>query len=69
MSDQTNACDEVARIYEEKRAQGLRDVKFLLKNREEASFSEVCADLVAFNEAIAAEKTKKSDFGDLRLKS
>lgn len=59
---------EVARYYDSKERSGLVDVKFLLTNRNEASFSEVCADLLAFEAAIADGKIERSDFGDLSLK-
>lgn len=59
---------QVSRLYEEKRAAGLVDVKFLHKNLDEGSPAQVEADLLRIQKAISDGKTKKLDFGDLRLK-
>lgn len=58
----------IARLYEDKRAAGLVDVKFLHKNLDEASPAQVEADLICIQRAISDGKTHKLDFGDLRLK-
>lgn len=69
MTNTNTACEALAERYDAKRKQGLKDVKFLLQNREEASFAEACDDLLAFDKAIDDKKTKVSDFGDLKLKN
>lgn len=61
MTTSTSACDTVAAIYAEKRKAGLLDVKFLLQNRNEASYSQACEELVSFNKS----KGEPLDFGDL----
>lgn len=60
------ACTTLAGRFEDKRRAGLIDVKFLLRNSQEASAEEVCAEVEAFYCAVDAGKVKNLDFGDLR---
>ncbi len=63
-----NVTENLTRLYEEKRSQGLVDVKFLHKNLDEGSPLQVQQDLLKIHRAIADGKVSKLDFGDLRLK-
>ena len=61
-------CEAVAKTFEEKRKQGLLDVKFLLKNRSEISQSEACEGFEAFQRSITDGNSRPLDFGDLNWK-
>lgn len=63
-----NVTDQLTRLYETKRAAGLVDVKFLHKNLDEGSPTQVQADLLKIHKAIAGGKVSALDFGDLRWK-
>jgi hypothetical protein len=63
-----SACDDVAAIYAQKRENGLKDVKFLFQNRNEASLTEACSELLAFNQGMVDGSAKALDFGDLDWK-
>lgn len=63
-----NACGDVAAIYAQKKSEGLRDVKFLFQNRSEASLTEACEELAAFNQGMVDGVAKVLDFGDLDWK-
>lgn len=66
MNVHQNPCDAVAGIYALKVQQdGLLDVKFLFQNRTEASLTEACRELKAFNDAISQGLDEELDFGDL----
>jgi len=45
-------------LFEERRAAGLQDMKFLLANTSEASVEEVCADVNRFYDEIKKENLK-----------
>lgn len=60
------ACKTLADRFEDKRRAGLIDVKFLLRNSQEASVEEVCGEVSAFYAAIDQGKVKDLDFGDMR---
>ena len=42
MNDSVNACDQVAALYEQKRAAGLVDVKFFVDDTYKATKEAVC---------------------------
>ena len=63
-----NTCDKVAKTFDEKREQGLLDVKFLLKNRSDISHTEACEGFAAFQKEIAEGNSQPLDFGDLNWK-
>lgn len=63
-----NVTENLTRLFNEKRERGLVDVKFLHKNLDEGSPLQVQLDLLKIQKAIADGKSKKLDFGDLRLK-
>lgn len=60
------ACKTLADRFEDKRRAGLVDVKFLLRNSEEASIEEVCEEVSNFYAAIDNGQAKPLDFGDMR---
>lgn len=68
MTQINRSSDELDGFYAVKTAAGLVDVKFLLRNEGDASATEVCAEHLALNKAIADGKAVPLDFGDLRFK-
>ena len=65
MTGTESACDLVAARYDQKRQNGLVDVKFLFQSRDEVSLTEACEELLAINEAVEAGNAAELDFGDL----
>ena len=61
----TNA-EKLVALYGRKAADGLLDVKFLVRGLEEAATEEICQDVVNLHQAVADGKVKPLDFGDLR---
>jgi hypothetical protein len=61
-----NVGDAITRLYQSK--SGLVDVKFLHKNLDEGSATQVQEDLVRIQKAIAEGKTRKLVLGTVRLK-
>ncbi len=59
------ACKTLADRFEGKREQGLRDVKFFLRNQAEAGASQVCDAVNGLYAAMDAGRAKRLDFGDL----
>lgn len=57
-------CDKLAARFETKAASGLRDVKFYVRNLDEASSEAVCAEVNALYEAVDNGKIKALKFGD-----
>lgn len=68
MSKTVAACEDLAAVYEEKRNNGLIDVKFFFQNRNETSLEQACSELMVLNQKIASGEVKQKDFGDLRWK-
>lgn len=62
--------ETIEKLYEEKRAAGLVDVKFTLtaQGKHESAASEVLRDILRLELAIAQGHTTPIDFGDLRWK-
>lgn len=65
MTNTNPACEALAKRYDAK--QGLKDVKFLLKNPRDTSYDEACEEFERLLARADEEGgTEPLDFGDLR---
>lgn len=63
-----SAIKELQEFYEKKAAAGLLDVKFDLRNIQDASVEDIAKDILALERAIQDGKVRRLNFGDLRWK-
>lgn len=65
----SDSVEQLEQLYEEKRKNGLVDVKFVFKDSvKDASLEEICQEILNVEEAISQGNYTKLDFGDLSLK-
>ncbi len=63
------ASEKLKLVYDEKVKNGLVDVKFCFNDSAKtAAFEELCADVLAMEDAIRQGKVTPLDFGDLSFK-
>lgn len=61
--------EQLEQLYEEKRKNGLVDVKFVFKDSvKDASLEEICQEILNIDEAIKKGNYTKLDFGDFSWK-
>ncbi len=58
--------ERLKKLYEEKAAKGLLDVKFDIDLSDAPTFEDLCAEVLAMEDAIAAGKSTPLSFGDAR---
>lgn len=60
----TTQCNALAIRFADKAANGLRDVKFYLQNRDEAGVEDVCSEVNRLYDAVAAGQAAALNMGD-----
>ena len=65
-SVENSECAKLTALYKEKAAAGLLDVKFYLRNLEDAGTEEVCREVNQLYAAVENGDLEPLDFGDLR---
>jgi len=59
-----HGCESLSERFDKMKAEGLVDVKFYLRNLDEAAVEAVCAEVSALYEAVERGETSKLDFKD-----
>jgi hypothetical protein len=62
--DNNSARESLANRYANMKLEGLVDVKFLLRNRDEATTEQVCREVEAMYAALERGDSKVLDFND-----
>ena len=60
----TTHCTDLANRFSDLEGRGLVDVKFFVRNLDEASTEQVCAEVTDLYAALDAGKSEALDFGD-----
>lgn len=62
--DKSTHCDELAERFEKMAADGLVDVKFFVRNSEEATVEVLCDEVTRLYEAVDRGEASALDFND-----
>jgi hypothetical protein len=62
--DHVQECDRLSQRFAQKRAEGLVDVKFFVRNHDEATVESVCREVNRLYDAVELGEAEDLDFKD-----